>query len=576
MAARCRFVIHAFLVASALFLLPPHDFASEPASARPKLAVLVVFDQMRGDYLVKWENLFGHEGFRRLLQEGAWFQNCRYPYAMTTTGPGHASLLSGTWPARHGIVDNEWYDRWAAKTVSCVASERYQRVPPAQNGAEPDQLDPLGDRKPKSASPELLLVPTFGDSIKEATGGKAKVVSVSFKDRSAVLPAGRHPDACYWLDPSTGEFITSTYYRETLHPWVEEYNRARPADRWFGKDWTRLRPEVDYERYSGPDDVPGEGKGFFQGRTFPHGMTGGKDKISKSYYAALYNSPFGNELILELVERAIEAEKLGQRDVPDLLCISFSCNDPVGHCWGPDSQEVLDVTLRSDLIVKELLATLDAKVGKGRYVLCLSADHGICPLPEVSRADGRDADRISLSKLVRQAEEHLTATCGKAAGNEKSARWIEEATSVGFYLNRATIRAQGLDMDKVADALAAWMKEQPGILTSYTASQLAGTDSTVDALLLASKRSFRADRCGDVVVVLKPYYLFTSTLLSTSHGSPHPYDTHVPLLAFGPGIHKGKRSDAVWPLAVPAIFAQALGIKPPAAAEAPVPHGLFD
>jgi hypothetical protein len=578
MAAHCRFVIRACLLGGALFVFYPSTFADEPAT-RPKLAVLVVFDQMRGDYLGRWEKLFGPSGFRRLQEDGAWFQNCHYPYALTTTGPGHAALLTGTWPARHGIVDNEWYDRSAAKLISCVASERYQRVPPAveEKDAPMGQDDPLGDKKPKgNGSPELLLVPTFGDAIKEATGGKAKVVSISFKDRSAILLASRHPDACYWLDASTGEFVTSTYYREALHAWVDEYNRGRPADRWFGKDWRRLVPDLDYERYAGPDDVAGEGKGIAQGRTFPHSMTGGRDKLSKNYYAALYNSPFGNELILQLVERAIEAEKLGQREVPDLLSISFSCNDPIGHCWGPDSQEVLDVTLRSDLIIKELLATLDARVGKDRYILCLSADHGVCPLPEVSQAQGREADRISLTKLVIRANDYLTESCGNLAGKDKKTRWIDMATSAGFYLNRAALRDGGLEVNDVADTLAAWLKQQPGILTSYSASKLSGVDTPADSMLLRSRRSFRADRSGDVVVVLKPYYLFTSALLNTSHGSPHPYDTHVPLLVFGPGVHKGKRGDEVWPQAIPAILARSLGIKPPAAAEAPLPDGLFD
>ena len=372
-----------------LILLPCAAAAEKPASP-VRLAVLVVFDQMRGDYLQRWDELYGDDGFHRLERDGVWFQNCNYPYAGTVTGAGHASLATGTSGYKHGIIFNDWYDRKEGADVNCATHVRYQRVPaapikePAVKGAKVEKPRPGG-------TPERMLAPTLADALKAATGGKAKVVSLSMKDRSAALPGGQRPDACYWFDSTDGNFVTSTYYRDAIHPWVADYNSTKPADAWFGKEWTRLRPNLDYEKYSGPDDVVGEDVGYGEGRTFPHPLDGGLKMPGQKYYNAVYTSPFGNDILLGLVKRAIDAEKLGKHDVPDLLCVSFSSNDSIGHNWGPDSQEVLDVTLRSDLIVKELLQVLDAKVGKGNYMLALSADHGVCPLPEVAAKQGKDA-----------------------------------------------------------------------------------------------------------------------------------------------------------------------------------------
>ncbi len=194
--------------------------------------------------------------------------------------------------------------------------------------------------------PDRLLSPTIGDVLKEATKGKAKVFGLSFKDRSAVLPVGKQADGAYWLDSADGMIVTSTYYRDSVHPWVAEFNKDRIADRWFKQEWTKLRPDLDYAQYSGPDDAPGEGKGVKQGVTFPHPMNAGSKTIGKGYYDAVFNSPFGNDLLLELTKTAIRNEQLGNREVPDLLVVGFSSNDAIGHAWGPDSQEVLDVTLR--------------------------------------------------------------------------------------------------------------------------------------------------------------------------------------------------------------------------------------
>jgi predicted AlkP superfamily pyrophosphatase or phosphodiesterase len=555
----------------ALFLLPA------PAAQAPdvRLAVLVVFDQLRGDYPRRWAEVFGEDGFRRLGREGASFENCHYPYSNTVTGAGHASLATGTWPARHGVIGNNWYERSEGEAVYCATLPRYQRVPPVEAKAAGE--GPEGGGKSKKAraggAPDRLLTQTLADVVKQAGG---KVVSLSLKDRGAVFMGGRRPDACYWFDTADGRFVTSTYYRDCVHPWVEEFDRGRPADFWFGRAWRRLRPDLDYQKYSGPDDVAGEGVGFkkSQGRTFPHPMTGGAKQPGTDYYETLTFSPFGNDLLLELARKAIDTEKLGAGGTKDLLCLSFSSTDLVGHVWGPDSQEVFDTALRDDLVVKELLNYLDARVGKGRYLLVLSADHGVCPMPEVSRAKGREAVRLDPDRLYKEAEAFLNEKFG--AKGEAPARWLEKPPEPNnWYLNHAALRAAGVGQTRAEEVLSDWLRKQPGIEAVYTRSQLRDGVLQDDAIGQRVKRSFHPERSGDVLIVTKPYYLMDTYQTGTTHGTPHEYDTHVPLMVFGPGVRLGERREAVTPQAAAAILAHGLGVPPPRDAEAGVPEKLF-
>jgi predicted AlkP superfamily pyrophosphatase or phosphodiesterase len=577
--------------------------AAPPADKpRVKLAVLVVFDQMRGDFLDKWQPLFGEGGFARLQDDGAWFAACYYPYGTTTTGPGHASMLTGTCPDKHGITNNNWYDRSAAADVYCTGSTRYQAVPAVPRAAEEpkdDKPDAKADEKkttttarPKaSGHPDRLLSETVADVLKRVHGDRAKVFGLSLKDRSAILPTGKRPDGAYWFD---GRFGTSTYYADRVHPWVEAFNRSKPGDRWLGKEWTRFRPDLDYAKYSGPDDSPGEGKGISakdgktllwqQGKTFPHAT--GKDKVNKAYYDAVATSPFGNDLLLEFAKACVTAEELGRHDASDLLVVSFSSNDLVGHAWGPDSQEVLDVTLRSDALMAELLSFLDAQVGKGNYVLAVTADHGICPLPEVSAAKGLDAKRIDSRPLLIGAEKHLHAAFGpadqpapkadaKGDPPKGKAAWVESTLLPWLYLNPRFVKASGKSTAEVARSLADYLAKQDGIAKAFTREELAAGFPESDAIGRRVARSYHPDRSGDVYVLLKPYHLFGRPLdTGTGHGTPYDYDRHVPLLVYGPGIPGGRRSEPVTPQAAAAIFARFLGVPPPKDAEFPVPATL--
>ncbi len=553
------------LAALALVLLPP---AVTPAADPPpaRLVVLVFFDQFRGDYLARWKDQFGQGGFNRLTADGAWFADCHYPYAYTVTAAGHASVSTGCGPADHGVVGNDWFDRKAAKGVNCVGSDRHTQVPrrTAEGTDDDEKKGATG-----GVSPGRLLQPTFADALKAGTGGKGKVVALSLKNRGAALPGGKEPDACYWMDGGTGRFVTSTYYRDAVHPWVKEFNAGNPAERWKGKSWERVRPELDYAKLSGVDDAAGEGKGAAgQGRTFPHPFEPADPKAKPAYFTAVYTSPYGNDLLLDLAEQAVAAEELGADDVPDLLALSFSSNDAVGHAWGPDSQEVLDVTLRSDAVVERLLALLDDKVGKGRYTLVLTADHGVCPLPEQDKEKrGKRVQPATAAKV----EGFLTETYGKGAG-----KWVEAVSGPWVYLNAKAVAAAGLKGADVETAVAEWVRKQDGVEGAYTRAELAAGVPEKDAVGRMVARSFHPERCGDLYVMLKPYHLpSAATGTGTTHGSPWEYDTHVPLVVYGPGVTAGLRKGRASPLAAAAILAKAAGVKPPAGAKEGVPDGLF-
>jgi hypothetical protein len=540
----------------------------------PRLAVLVVFDQLRGDYLPRWRPLFRKDGFVRVMDDGAWFSDCHYPYVNTMTGPGHASIATGALPSVHGIVANEWYVPGVGNTQYCAGSSRYEQVPPSTEKLKPGRI-------PTSGSPEPLLAPSLGEALKKATKGKGKVVALSLKDRSAILPAGRRvdglaPDAVYWVDKD-GRFVTSTYYRDAPHAWVKELNASGLAMSWLGKEWTRLRDDIDYDKHAGPDDCEGEGVKDLLSRTFPHRFDGGKKKEPDraDYMKQVAASPMGNDLLMACVRKAIDAEGLGSRDTPDFLSVSFSSNDLVGHAWGPDSHEVLDVTLRSDLIVRDLIGLLDEKVGKGRYVLALTSDHGICPLPESPGSKEKGAQRVMMARLMDAADALLDSRWPGPTSRERPPQWVEAMQSNMVFLDRRILSNRGVKPEEAAEVLAKWLPKQPGILAAYTHAQLSGELPKDDAVGRMIQASFHPDRVGDVFVSLKPYCLWDRYSSGTSHGTLHPYDTHVPLIVYGARVKPGERKERSSPLAAAAILAAGLKIDPPAQASARVPEGLF-
>ena len=514
----------------------------------PKLLVLVVFDQMRGDFLERWSSLYGPDGFNKLTSEGAWFTNCHYPYSMTVTGAGHATLGTGCLPSQHGIIENDWHDRTTGKNAYCATwGNRYRMVP---DGAKSKS------GKADGGAPNRLLEPALGDIVKEATSGKGKVIGISLKDRGGVLPTGMKADVCYWYDNNTGAFVTSDYYVGTLPACMKAFNKQKLADKWFGSAWSRFRTDLNYADYSGPDDVSGEGTGIKQGRTFPHPMTGGEDQPGSRFYDAVYTSPFGNDMTWAAARAILEHEKLGRGNHTDYLVISFSSNDAVGHVWGPDSQEVLDISLRSDLIMADMIRYLDAHVGRDRYLLALSSDHGICPLPEAASAKGQNAGRIDPVKEVLALELHLAAKFGFTG------KWIEAISGAGLYLNDRTIKAAGRTYSDIEAEVAAWFSQRPYVQEVCTRSQMLHATG-LSPLAQLNKNSFHPARSGDVMPLLKPYWFISKYTTGMTHGSPNNYDTHVPLLFFGSSVKPGKLNQKVSPQLAAVILAHSIDQKMP-------------
>lgn len=541
-----------------LSTLPPANAVRLPENS-PKLLVLVVFDQLRGDYLSRWSSLYGNDGFNKLTREGAWFTNCHYPYSMTVTGAGHATLGTGCVPAQHGIVENDWYDRSIPGAVYCATfGERYGMVPAGARSKS---------GKGAGGAPVRLLTPALGDYVKGATSNRGKVIGISLKDRGGVLPTGIKADICYWYDDNTGNFVTSDYYTDHLPSYMAQFNKLRTADQWYGKDWGYFRTDINYTTYSSQDDSPGEGTGVKQGRTFPHPMTGGEKKIGSKFYDAVYTSPYGNDLTWAAAKVVIENEKLGQDANTDYLVVSYSSNDSVGHAYGPDSQEVLDITLRSDMIVAEMIAYLDARVGRQNYVLALSADHGVSPNPEMARLKGHVANRVDATREVVELEFMLKVK------HKTKAKWIEAVHGAGVYLNKQAVRQASISQAEAEQEVANWFMSRPYSQEVYTRTQVLNA-SVLPPNGQLVKNCFHPQRSGDVMPVLKPYHFLSKYTTGTTHGSPHEYDTHVPLVFFGGNVQPGQHAERVSPQLAAVGLGHAIGQTIHDSA-VKVPAGLF-
>src|SRR5215211_448331 len=372
--------------------------ATPPQPKRPRLVLLIVVDQFRYDYLERFGDLFAANGLRRLLRDGASWAECNYDHVPTETAPGHATMLTGAWPSETGIISNQWYDRFEGKSIENVRDDSVRLL----GGAAGEQ----------ASSPRNLLASTLGDQLKLATAGRARVVGVSSKNRAAILPAGRMADAAYWSSTQTGRFVSSTYYFDRLPDWAAGFNAARPADKLFGAKWERLLPAAEYERRAGRDDAPWEKGTDNRSYVFPYVVNGGLKEPGPAFYGALDFSPYSNDLVLSFAEAALVNEKLGADEDPDVLTVSFSANDIVGHRYGPYSHEAMDMTLRVDRQIARLLEIVDARVGLSNTVVVFTADHGVAPSPEHAAALGLPGGRVNPSDILTAVNNRLRARYG--------------------------------------------------------------------------------------------------------------------------------------------------------------------
>ncbi len=485
-----------------------------PFGDPPKLVVGIVVDQMRYDYLSRFWGRFGEDGFKRLVGEGFLCRNHHFNYAPTTTGPGHASVYTGTTPAVHGILGNDWFDVASGQSVYCTGDDSVSSVGTTSEAGK--------------NSPHRMLVSTITDQLRLHYQKRSKVISVALKDRGAVLPGGHMANAAYWFEGgSNGNWISSSYYMEQLPGWVQRFNASGAAAA-YRKDWEPLR-DIDTYLESGPDNVPYEGLiSGEQAPVFPHKLP--ELWEANGGYGLLRITPFGNSLTTDFALEALKSEGLGEDAVPDFLAISYSSTDYVGHFYGVDSKEVEDTYLRLDQDLGRLLKELDKKVGNGNYTVFLTADHGALPVAGYLADQRLPAGNLELQGIPARLNEFLQYTYGNV-------KLVRNISYNQIFLDHDLLRNLDLDPAVVQSTLAAELMKYEGIEAVYTASQMMQTEYTegVPAIL---QKGFNPKRSGDLLLVFPPGYVSYSATGST-HGSPYPYDTHVPLLFFGKGISRG-------------------------------------
>lgn len=526
--------------------------AGAPLTAQPspKLIVLVVVDQMATWVYEASRPHWGPGGFRRLEAEGVRFRQSAFAHSCTQTGPGHASIATGAIPLHHGIVANNWLDLEKRRRVYCCE----------------DDTSPIVGAPGAGRSPIRLQVPTFGDTLKAHRGDAAKVVSVGWKDRSAIMMGGRAGDAVIWME--SGGFATSRFYAEALPEWVVAYNSERPWERWFDQTWDRLGPETAYAGLI--DDRAFETVGAEGGRTLPRPLRGKEEAPSAKWLATLQYTFVANELVYELALRAIQHEKLGADDTPDLLCIGLAANDLIGHATDPSSVEVRDITLRTDDLVRRLLVDLDRTVGEGRYVVVLSADHGITPSPQ-SLALQRQGFRGGIvEKAAMTGNAALVARFG--APLEPALRYVIGADDTSLWLDRAALDAKSIDLAVARRIVAEGARTAPNVFLALPREEL--SLATPDPLVRAIAGNAHPLRTGDVYFIRPAYAMEGST--TATHGSPFTFDREVPLVVSGPGLAADTIHDGpVTPGIGVVVASYLLGIPAPAAAHDPLPTGVI-
>ena len=526
--------------------------------------LLIVVDQFRYDYLERFGDLFGPNGFGRLLRDGASWTQSNYDHAPTYTAPGHATMMTGAYPAESGIIGNEWLDRATGKRVTSVSDDSAKLLG--------------GNANDPGASPIRLLASTVGDELRLVTNDRSKVIGISLKDRSAILPAGRHANAAYWFSVASGTMVSSTYYFNQLPAWVTAFNATKPADKYFGAKWERLLPEDEYLKRAGPDDTPWENmkNSWPPGdtNTFPHTITGGLTAPGRNFYTALDYSPFTNEMLVSFAQQAIINEQLGQDDDTDVLTVSFSANDYVGHRFGPYSQEVMDVTLRTDRDIATLLDFIDSKVGLANTLVAMTADHGVSPIPEQAVALGLGGGRVPFASILGKIQAAITARYNPQGKTpDPSAEYLlrsgegtptrEWFVNNNIYFNYDALKRDGVNVEEFSQVVVAAALTAPGIARAFSRLQLLrGATSITDPIERRVMHGFFPARSGDVVLVPEPYRYLAETITAT-HGSAYSYDTHVPTIIMGPGVNAGRYLEAASPADIAPTLSALLRITPP-------------
>lgn len=497
------------------FVKISYSQSQKEQNQRPKLVVGIVVDQMRYDYLTRFYNKYGEGGFKRMMDEGYNCKNNHFNYIPTYTGPGHASIYTGTTPKYHGIIANNWYDKEGGTMTYCAGDDSVSSI-----GTE----DAAG-----KMSPNKMITTTFGDENRLFTQMRGKTIGISIKDRGAILPAGHAANAAYWFHgKKEGVWITSSFYMKKLPKWVNNFNKSKTAKSYL-KNWNTL---YDINTYVESGTDLSEYEGGFKGKetaTFPYDL----DKLKKKNgnYDILKSTPYGNSLITDFTLAALDGEGLGRDENTDVLTVSFSSTDYVGHNFGVNSKELEDTYIRLDKDLERLFNTLDDKVGEGEYVVFLTADHGVVNIPAYLQSVKIPAGYIYSKERKEKFQKFLTEEFG-------TTDVLENFSSNQIFLNRAKIKTLGFDLETVQQVIVNEQITYDHVYKAYTATSMHSGNFTkgIEALL---QNGYNQKRSGDVLLVNDPNYIaFRET--GTTHGSGLNYDTHVPLLFFGKGIKHGE------------------------------------
>jgi len=518
------------LFATAVTLFNLIASSQEPSA---KLAVFVSIDQMKAEHLERYKNEFTG-GFKRMLSQGTVYTNADLNFAPSETGPGHATLGTGCYPWKSGILANDWIDPKTGKNVYCVEDST----------AEKAELEGGG------MSPRNLVVTGIGDWLKQSSPS-SKVIAVSVKDRAAILMGGQGPDYAFWYDRKTGRMVTSEHYTRTIPQWVKSFNSGNWIDRNVPAAWTKLRSEEVYSKY-GPDELEGEMK--WDGSTsFPHMF---QPSIKREQ---IITSPYGDKMVLDFAREAVRAEQLGQRGVQDILCVSLSCTDYIGHAFGSNSHEIIDQMLRLDLELGAFIEWLEKTVGRGSVVVALSADHAAMPLPEyTTTVDKKFSRRISPKTQINPGIEELNRTL------QKELKTTEHVIQSNAFLNYSAARKANVDSIALEQRIRKEVLAIDGFVDIYFRRELLDPSTPDRPYLGTFRRGYFAGRGKDFVVRFCENCLVTSSSTGSSHGSPYRYDTHVPIVFWGNNIKSASVNRFVKIVDIAPTLARMLGAPFPA------------
>lgn len=512
----------------------------------PKLLVVMVVDGLPNEQLMRYRDQFGQGGFRRLLDQGAAFGNAHQAHGVTVTAVGHAAILTGAYPYLHGVVGNNWIDPNTHASVYCAEDAAFSYIGEKTKAAD-------------GTSPAKLQVDTLGDQLRYASGNRAKVITVSGKDRGAILLAGKTGTAYMYMDGS-GNFASSTYYMQSHPDWVQRYQAARPQDRYYGKTWTPLLADsayaTDADEHFYPATVSAPNR-------FPFAFFSESGAIDSDYFNRLKTGPFLDQLTLDFARAAVEGEHLGANaaGVTDLLGVSLSAHDYVNHVFGPESKMSPDHLQRLDRMLAGFFDYLDRRVGRDNFLVVLTADHGFANTPEFAKAQHLDAGRINSDKLVAALNAHLQE-------KYRLAPLVRAASMPNIHLDHDLLAANGLSAADVERTAARFLMTQEGVADVATRNQFESGAAPATRIGLLMRRAWNPQRSGDLMVVTRPHWFFGSGSSGSSHGSPYAYDTNVPLILMGQRwFNSGYYGQYTETVDIAPTLAALLRIRPPAGSE---------